>query len=109
MATNLVISLPADLEAALTTVAKQKGVAPEVLVVDALRDRFAGPARAIEPRDDWEWLILQAGTNCGVSLPDAPLSSKGLYESWRTWSIRVSWPGSRILRMGSIPSPSARS
>jgi hypothetical protein len=77
---NLVISLPPEMEDALKELAKQKGMAPEALVVDTLRDRLASMTGAIQPRDDWERLILQAGTNCGVSLPDGALSSEGLYE-----------------------------
>jgi hypothetical protein len=77
---NLVISLPPEMEDALKELAKQKGMAPEALVVDTLRDRLASMTGAIQPRDDWERLILQAGTNCGVSLPDEALSSEGLYE-----------------------------
>jgi predicted transcriptional regulator len=80
MATNLLISLPPELENALNEVARQKGITPEALVVDALRDRLGAITGAIEPRDDWERLILQAGTNCGVSLPHEALSSEGLYE-----------------------------
>jgi predicted transcriptional regulator len=80
MAMNLVIALPPELEGALNELARQTGVAPEALVIDALRDRLGSQARAIEPRDDWERLILQAGSNCGVSLPDEALSSEGLYE-----------------------------
>jgi hypothetical protein len=81
MAANLVISLPPEVEAALNELARQQGVAPEALVIDALRGRLGVPTWAIEPRDDWERLILQAGTNCGVSLPHEALSSEGLYES----------------------------
>ena len=70
MATNLVISLPSDLAGALDELARQKGVAPEALVIDALRDRLGEPSRANEPRDDWERLILTAGSSCGVSLTE---------------------------------------
>lgn len=80
MATNLVITLPTELEAPLKELAREEGVSPEALVIDALRDRLVGRSRAIEPRDGWERLILQAGTNCGVSPPDEALSSEGLYE-----------------------------
>jgi hypothetical protein len=80
MATSLVISVPPELEGALNALAKQRGVAPEDLVIDVLRDRLGALSRTIEPRDDWERLILQAGSNCGVSLPDEALSSEGLYE-----------------------------
>jgi hypothetical protein len=80
MATNLIITLPPELEAPLNELARQKGVGLETLVIDALRDRLGERSGAVEPRDDWERLILQAGTNCGVSLPDEALSSEGLYE-----------------------------
>jgi hypothetical protein len=79
MATNLVITLPPELEGALNDLARQKGIAPEAVLIAALRERLGEQARAIEPRDDWERLILQAGTNCGVSLPNEALSSEGLY------------------------------
>jgi hypothetical protein len=38
------------------------------------------PAEKLEPLDDWERLLFGIGTDCGVSLPDAALSSEGLYE-----------------------------
>jgi hypothetical protein len=34
----------------------------------------------VQPRDEWERKLLGAATDCGVSLPDAALSSDGLYE-----------------------------
>jgi hypothetical protein len=80
MATNLVISVPPELEGALNALATQKGVTLEDLVIDVLRDRLGTLSRPIEPHDDWERLILQAGMNCGVSLADEALSSEGLYE-----------------------------
>lgn len=80
MATNLVISIPPELEGALNEAARQTGTTPEALVIDALRARLGKQTWPIEPRDDWERLILQAGTSCGVSLPDEALSSEGLYE-----------------------------
>jgi predicted kinase len=80
MATDLVISLPLELEGPLFELAKQKGIAPEALVIDTLRDRLVARNRTIEPRDEWERLILDAGTNCGVSLPHEAVSSEGLYE-----------------------------
>ena len=80
MATNLVISVPSELEGALNALARQRGMTPQDLVIDVLRDRLGVPSRTIEPRDEWERLILQAGMDCGVSLPDEALSSEGLYE-----------------------------
>ena len=80
MPTNRVIDLPPELEGALNEVATKEGISPEAVIIDALRVRLGEQPRAIEPRDDWERLILQEGTNCGVSLPDEALSREGLYE-----------------------------
>ena len=50
----MVITLTQELEAALKEVASRCGVAPEVLAVDALRDRFLGTAAPVQPQDEWE-------------------------------------------------------
>jgi hypothetical protein len=76
----MVITLGAELEAALSEAARRQGVAPEVLAVNALRERFLGLTSALQPRDEWERGLLEAARDCGVSLPDAALSSEGLYE-----------------------------
>jgi len=76
----MVITLTPELEAVLNELARRQGVAPEVLALSALRDRLIALTDAIETRDEWERLLLQAGTNCGVSLPHTALSSEGLYE-----------------------------
>jgi hypothetical protein len=73
----MTITLGPDLEAALNEHARRLGVAPETLALNALREKFAPP---LEPRDDWERLLLGAGSDCGVSLSHAALSSEGLYE-----------------------------
>lgn len=75
----MVIELGPDLEAVLNDAARQQGLAPEELALDALRERFLGNLRAA-PRDDWERGLLDAARNCGVSLPDSALSSEGLYD-----------------------------
>jgi predicted transcriptional regulator len=77
---DMVIKLTPELEAALNELARRRGVAPEVLALDALRDRLIAMTRVVEPRDEWERLVIQAGTNCGISLPHEALSSEGLYE-----------------------------
>ena len=77
---KMVITLPPELEAALNELARKRGVAPEILAIDALRERLVAMTRVVEPRDEWERLIIQTGTNCGVSLPHEALSSEGLYE-----------------------------
>ena len=75
----MVITLTPQLEAALTEQARQRGVAPETLALDVLRERFL-PADALQPRDEWERGLLEAARDCGVSLPDWALSSEGLYD-----------------------------
>lgn len=72
----MVITLDAELEATLNELAGQRGVAPEVLAVNALRERFL--VTGLEPRDDWERGLLEAARPWGVSLPDSVLSSEGL-------------------------------
>ena len=60
--------------------ARARGVAPEALVVEMLRDRLLPYAPPVEPRDDWERNLFGAALDCGVSVPDSALSSDGLYD-----------------------------
>ncbi len=76
----MVITLPPQLEAVLSEQARRRGVAPEVLALDALRERFLAGSGALEPRDEWERRLLEAATDCGVSLSNEAVSSEGLYE-----------------------------
>ncbi|MGP0068408.1 MAG: hypothetical protein ACLQGP_33020 [Isosphaeraceae bacterium] len=76
----MVINLSPELEVALNELARRRGVAPEVLAVEVLRDRFIAMDQAAEPKDEWERQVVKAATNCGVSLPHEALSSEGLYE-----------------------------
>jgi hypothetical protein len=76
----MVINLPPPLEAALIEQARQRGVTPEILAVDALRERFLPNVPPVEPRDEWERQLFGAALDCGVSVPDSALSSDGLYE-----------------------------
>jgi hypothetical protein len=76
----MVIKIGPELEAALNEVARREGVAPEVLAVNALRERFLTAATPVTPQDEWERRLLGAATDCGVSLPHSALSSEGLYE-----------------------------
>jgi hypothetical protein len=75
----MVITLSPDLEAALSELAKRRGVAPEMLALQVLRERLLAAA-ALKPRDEWERGLLEAARDCGVSLPDSALSSEGLYD-----------------------------
>ena len=76
----MVITVGPDLEAALNDLAGKQGVAPEVLALQALRERFLAPVLRTQPRDDWERRLFEAAIDCGVSVPDSALSSDGLYE-----------------------------
>jgi hypothetical protein len=75
----MVITLPPQLESALTTQARQRGIAPEALALDVLRRQLL-PAAPPVPADEWERKLFAAAVDCGVSVPDAALSSDGLYE-----------------------------
>jgi hypothetical protein len=74
----MVITLSPELEPALNEAASRRGVAPEVLALDALRERFLGTIP--QPRDEWERRLLALAKDCGVSLPDSAVSSEGIYE-----------------------------
>jgi predicted transcriptional regulator len=77
----MVITVDPDLETALNDLARKHGVAPELLALQALRERFLAPALRIQqPRDEWERRLRSAATDCGVSLSDEDVSSEGLYE-----------------------------
>jgi hypothetical protein len=76
----MVITLTPDLAVALTDLARKQGVAPEVLAVNALRERFLAPALEVQPRDEWGRGLLAAASDCGVSLSNEAVSSEGLYE-----------------------------
>ena len=52
------ITLGPDLEVALKDLARQQEVAPDVLALNVLRERFLLPAPPIQPRDEWERRLL---------------------------------------------------
>lgn len=76
----MVITLEPELEAALNQAARRGGVAPEVLVLHALRQRFLHGAAPAVPHDEWELRLLGIARECGVSLPDSALGRQALYE-----------------------------
>jgi hypothetical protein len=76
----MVITLNPELEAALSEAAREQGIAPEDLPLRVLRERFPAANGPLEPRDEWERGLLEASRPWGVSLPDAALSSEGLYD-----------------------------
>jgi hypothetical protein len=75
----MVVTLSPDLEAALNERACLQGVAPEALVLKALRAQFL-PTAPLQPQDEWERRLFGAAIDCGVSVPDSALSSDGLYD-----------------------------
>jgi hypothetical protein len=74
----MVITLTPELESDLSELARCRGIATEVLVLGALRDWLSSVSNAVKPKDEWEKRILQAATNCGISLPDEAVSSERL-------------------------------
>lgn len=75
----MVITLDPELEKALNDVAQYKGVAPEVLALNVLRERILEMA-VLVPRDEWERGLLEAARDYGVSLPDWAVSSEEMYD-----------------------------
>ena len=75
----MVITLDPELDRVLREAARQQGIAPETLALNVLRARFLGAA-TLQPRDEWERGLLAAARDCGVSLPNAAVSSEGLYD-----------------------------
>lgn len=76
----MVVNLTPPLEAALAEQARQRGVAPEALALEALREKFLPEDLPTKPVDDWERSLFGAAIDCGVSVPHSTLSSDGLYE-----------------------------
>jgi len=75
----MVINLSPELEAALNEQARRRGIGPEVLALDALRERFLA-ATPMQPRDEWERQLLGLAKDCGVSLPDSAFSREAFYD-----------------------------
>ncbi len=75
----MIVTLSPDLESVLTEQARRRGVTPEALALDALRERFLAQA-VLQPRDEWERGLLAAARQWGVSLSDAAVSSEGFYD-----------------------------
>jgi hypothetical protein len=76
----MTLTLSPELEAALNEAARRRGVAPEALALDTLRERFLRTNSPLEPRDEWERGLLEAARDCGVSLSDEALSREQLYD-----------------------------
>ena len=75
----MVITLPSHLESALAAQAQRRGVDPETLALDLLRQHLL-PAAPPTPVDEWERRLFAAAVDCGVSVSDDALSRDGLYD-----------------------------
>jgi hypothetical protein len=75
----MVITLDLELEAALNEAASRRGLAPEELALNTLREQFLAAA-VLQPRDEWERQLLGLAKHCGVSLPDSAFSREAIYE-----------------------------
>jgi hypothetical protein len=75
----MVLTLPPQLESALAEHARRQGIAPEILALDLLRRHLLSVAQPA-PTDEWERRLFGAAIDCGISVPDAAMSSDGLYE-----------------------------
>jgi hypothetical protein len=75
----MVITIGPDLESSLKDLAHKQGLAPEVLVLNALRERFL-TAAPLQARDEWEKQLLGLARDCGVSLPDWAVSREAIYK-----------------------------
>ena len=84
MVLSMTITLTPDLEKVVLQKARDQGITPEAIVLNAIREKLGlGPPvrpSIIEPRDEWERRLLSVGTPCGVSVSDEALSSEGLYD-----------------------------
>jgi len=73
------LTLPPHLVSILDAHARRRGISPEMLAVEVL-GRQLSPVAPLVPSDEWERRLFAAAVDCGVSIPDAALSSDGLYE-----------------------------
>jgi hypothetical protein len=76
----MTIDLDPELEAVLIERARREGIAPEALVLKALRERFLSPVPAKAPRADLKQLLRSVAKDCGVSLPNSALSREEIYD-----------------------------
>jgi hypothetical protein len=76
----MVITVEPELEAALNELANRQGVPPEVLAVNALRERFLVAIPPGGSQDEWERRLRAVAIDCSVSLSDEAVGSEGLYD-----------------------------
>jgi len=74
------IELGSELETRLAAMAQQSGKTPEEFALEVLRQRVLPRVWRDEPRDDFERLLREVGSPCGVSLSDEALSREEMYD-----------------------------
>jgi hypothetical protein len=76
----MVIHIPKQLEVAIDDQAKRRGVSPETLALEAIRERFQLKVPTEAEHEAWKRKLSEAASDCGVALTNEALSSEGLYE-----------------------------
>jgi len=76
----MVITVESELEAALNECAHRQGIPPELLAVNALRERFLVAVPSGGPQSEWERRLRAVAIDCSVSLSDEAVGSEGLYD-----------------------------
>ena len=71
----MTLTIAPDLAARLELHARQQGTSPEQFALRVLADRVQ-----MLPKEEFERLLREVGSPCGVALSDAALSSDGLYD-----------------------------
>ena len=78
---TLNITFTPDMEQAVADAARQRGLTPEDLVLQAVQEKVGTARPALrEPRDDWERLLASLPVDAGVSLTDEQCSSENFYD-----------------------------
>jgi hypothetical protein len=78
----ITVSLAPDLEQAALAEAKRRGIPVQELTAEALRALLiarTSPPAAMS-HGEWKRKLARLGVDCGVSLPDAALTSEALYD-----------------------------
>lgn len=73
------LNLTPELETALIQVAQDRGVSPQVLILETLRERFLHSEKTPEPIDEWETSLLDLGQPCQVTLSHHAVSGEKIY------------------------------
>lgn len=76
----MVLELTPQLAVALDEQAMRRGVSPENLALEAIRERYLPKPPTDAEHDAWMRKLLEAASDCGVSLSNGALSSEGLYD-----------------------------